>query len=493
MVLNIFEFLDIFLLGMLIIFISFYLYKNRSKLKEEGILYLYKTKWGLRLIKTTGKKYKKTLYFLSYISIFIGYILMISIVYFFIKIVFNYITNPKIVQTIKAPPIAPVIPYFPKLFGLSSFFPNFYGIYFIISIAIVAIVHEFSHGIFAQRYGIRIKTTGFAFLKYFPAVFGAFVEQDEKQMEKKGKFEQMSVLSAGVFANIITMILFFILLLLFFSVAFTPSGVVFYDYSFSKVYASNITQINNQSFINPTYEEISNFLNKTKKINFISDGKENYVGLRGIGIDKGGIYFQAYQDAPAINSKLKGGIFNSYSGDRITEINSKKIKDISDFSRELKKYSPGDEVEIKVKTNQGDKKYRIILSENPLNKSKAYLGVFFLKGGNYLLNEINHYLSSLKTQNLYIKQGTYYEPNFPGFSEFIYYLFWWIIILNFSVALINMLPVGIFDGGRFFYLTILGITKNKKIAEKTFKLMTSAFLVLLAILMIFWLIGLLFY
>lgn len=494
MVLNILEVLDIFLLILLMIFISFYLYKNRSRLKKEGILYLYKTSWGLKLIQKTGSKYKKTLYFLSYISIFLGYILMISIVYFFIKIVFNYITRPEIVQTIKAPPIAPVIPYFPKLFGLSGMFPNFYGIYFVISIAIVAIVHEFSHGIFAQRYGIKIKTTGFAFLKYFPAIFGAFVEQDDKQMTKKRNFEQMSVLSAGVFANIITMILFIILLIGFYSVAFTPTGgAVFYDYSFSKVYASEITLINNQSFNNPTYEEINKFLNQTKEIDLISNGKDNYIGFRKIGIDDNGIYLQLYQDSPAINSKLKGGIFNYYSGERIIEINSERVLDTYDFSEKLLKYSPGDEINIKVKTNQDYEEYNITLSENPLNKSQAYLGVVSIRGGNYIINELNHYFSSLNPQNLYLKQGTYYEPKIPGFSEFIYYLFWWIIILNFSVALINMLPVGIFDGGRFFYLTILSITGNKKIAEKSFKLMTSGFLALLVILMIFWLIGLLFY
>lgn len=489
MVLSIFEKIDISLLIIFVIFIGVYLYKNRKRIEKEGILYLYKTEWGLNLIKKTGEKYKKTLYFLSYISIIIGYFLMISIVYFFIKIVIEYITKPEIVQTIKAPPIAPVIPYFPKLFGLSGMFPNFYGIYFVISIAIVAIVHEFSHGIFAQRYGIRIKTTGFAFLRFFPAIFGAFVEQDEKQMSKKGKFEQMSVLSAGVFANIITMFLFIILLLVFFSVAFTPSGAVFYDYSFSKVYANDITLINNHSFNNPSYEEVNNFLNKTENINIISNGKKDYIGLRGFGIDENGKYFYLYEDAPAINSKLKGGIFNSNERARIIKINSQEIKDSNDFSNELSKYLPKDNINITIQTIQGYENYEITLSKNPLNESKSYLGVVSLKNENYILSEISHYFSALNPSKLYTKNGTFYEPKFQGLSEFIYYLIWWIIILNFSVALINMLPVGIFDGGRFFYLTILGITKSKKTAEKAFKFITGSFLFLLIVLMIFWVIG----
>ncbi len=46
----------------------------------------------------------------------------------------------------------------------------------------------------------------------------------------------------------------------------------------------------------------------------------------------------------------------------------------------------------------------------------------------------------------------------------------------FSIALVNMLPVGIFDGGRFFYLTILAITKKEKIAKKAFSIITYLFL-----------------
>ena len=203
MVLTGFEILDISLLAVLLVVLSYYLYKNRSKLNKEGILYLYKTSWGIKLINFVGKKYKKTLYVLSYVSIAIGYFLMVTIVYMFGQTVFIYLTDPAITDAIKAPPIAPVIPYFPQLFGLSEFFPAFYGIYFIVAILLVATLHEFSHGIFARRFGIKIKTTGFAFLKFFPAIFGAFVEQDEKQMTKASKFQQMAVLSAGVFANVI--------------------------------------------------------------------------------------------------------------------------------------------------------------------------------------------------------------------------------------------------------------------------------------------------
>ena len=52
-----------------------------------------------------------------------------------------------------------------------------------------------------------------------------------------------------------------------------------------------------------------------------------------------------------------------------------------------------------------------------------------------------------------------------------------------------MLPVGIFDGGRFFYLAVLGLTKSKEIAKKSFAIITYIFLALVAVIMVFWGIG----
>ena len=69
---------DLILLVIFIVFASYFLYKNRKNLQKDGPFYLYRTKWGIRLIDRVGGKYQKTLKALSYVSIFIGYILMIA-------------------------------------------------------------------------------------------------------------------------------------------------------------------------------------------------------------------------------------------------------------------------------------------------------------------------------------------------------------------------------------------------------------------------------
>ena len=62
-------------------------------------------------------------------------------------------------------------------------------------------------------------------------------------------------------------------------------------------------------------------------------------------------------------------------------------------------------------------------------------------------------------------------------------------MISASVALMNMLPMGIFDGGRFFYLTILVLTRNEKKAERWFKISTNFFLLILVLLMVLWVIS----
>ena len=152
-----------------------FLYSRRKNLKKEGLLLLYKARWGIKLINYVGKKNPKSFRVLSYISIATGYLLMIAMFYLLGRIVYIYATRPDVVQAIKVPPILPLVPYIDKIVpGLGL--PSFFFTYFIIIIAIIAITHEFAHGIFAAHNNVKIKSTGFGFFPFFLPIFlAAFV------------------------------------------------------------------------------------------------------------------------------------------------------------------------------------------------------------------------------------------------------------------------------------------------------------------------------
>src|SRR3989344_4410964 len=213
---------DLTFLIVFTLLVVLFLYIKRAKLGREGIMYLYRTQVAVKLMDRFAKKNKKFLKFLEYPIIIVGYLLMATIVVLVVGTIYTYFKIPASSEILQVPAVLPLLPYFTSFFGLDSFFPPFYFTYFILAILIVMFVHEFSHGIFMRLNKLRIKSTGFAFLG---PILGAFVEQDDKAMVKMKSFPQKAILAAGVFANVLTAVIFGLLLFGFFNVAFAPSGV----------------------------------------------------------------------------------------------------------------------------------------------------------------------------------------------------------------------------------------------------------------------------
>lgn len=466
-----FLFYDLTFLVIFAIFVSIFLHSGKKNIKKEGLLLLYKASWGIKLINYVGKKSPKTFRILSYISITIGYILMVGMLFLLGRIVYLY-TFPSFVQAIKIPPLLPLVPYLPQVFGL-SFLPPFYFTYWIIVLVIIAIPHEFAHGIFAAYNKIKIKSTGFGFFPFFfPVFLAAFVEPDEKKMEKKSIFSQLAVLSAGTFANLLTAILFFGFLWIFFSLAFAHSGVVFDTYPYTVVSASSVTMINGLILNNPTYGEILN-LSKGNGFNKLEAGGQEYITKKSLlkkqQNDKGKIIL--YYDAPAIRANLESVIF---------KIDGVAINNLDDLKNQMSKYSPGEKITLNVLGKDGKNYDRdIILGENPKNKSLPWIGIGFSN------EKRSGAMGKMYSVLNFKKPHIYYRPLFDT-SVFIYNLLWWIALISISVALINMLPMGIFDGGKFFYLTVLAITKKEKIAKNMYTFSTFFILLIFLILMLLW-------
>lgn len=467
---------DLVFLVLFAVFVAWFLYTKRKNLKRDGLLFLYRASWGIKLINIVGKKYKRTLGFLSYISIAVGYVLMILMFWFLGRIVYLYITEPNIVRIIKVPPITPLVPYLPQVFKL-DFLPPFYFTYWIVIIAVVAITHEFFHGIFASYDKVKIKSTGFGFFPFFLPIFlAAFVELDEKRMAKKKIKSQLAILSAGTFANVLTAILFFGILWIFFSAAFSPAGVIYDTYPYSIVGVSSITMINGIELNNPTIEKILN-VSSGVGLNKIKTNEGSFVATKKLLEEqKSEENVLLYYDAPAVNAGIERIIL---------KVNGEEVSSISDLEREIEKYSPGDSVTFNVLGNdEEDYDYDLVLGEHPENPERAWIGIgFSQQGRSGVIGKVYVALSSFKKPNIY------YEPIFDGISVFIYNLLWWLVVISISVALVNMLPMGIFDGGRFFYLTILALTKSEKKARKFFNFSTWFLLFIILLLMAFWFIS----
>ena len=186
----------IFYLGILIFF-----FKKRERFQVQAKIFaLYRTQLGIKLMDKIAGISKRFWRFIGIVSILTGFAGMAFILYQLIKGTIELIFVKGAL-----PAVAPVLPGIKVLPGL----PVLSFWHWIISIFIVAVVHEFCHGIFARVYDTKIKSSGFAFLG---PILAAFVEPDEKQLSKKSKRAQLAVFSAGPFSNIVVGVLFILVL-----------------------------------------------------------------------------------------------------------------------------------------------------------------------------------------------------------------------------------------------------------------------------------------
>ncbi len=196
------------------------IYYHRKKFQFQAkIIALYRTKIGIALMDKIAKKYPRFIRGLATVGIYIGYLGMLGILYAVFYGTYLLLFVPSAPAT-----FAPVIPGVP-IPGSPIFVPFWYGI---ISLFLVVVIHEFSHGVVARAYNIPVKSSGFVLFGPLP---GAFVEPDEKKLKQQTPKIQNSLFAAGPLSNIITALLIVLIFALIlnplFSHLYAPLGIAF--------------------------------------------------------------------------------------------------------------------------------------------------------------------------------------------------------------------------------------------------------------------------
>jgi membrane-associated protease RseP (regulator of RpoE activity) len=206
---------DLAMLIALVIFLTIFILVERKRGKVEvekvlgNIIYIvmYKTTWGLDRMDKWAKKHKKFFKYLNPVIIFTGIAGSLFISFILVQSFIDLFIREQAVAG--AALVLPVQSSF-------TFYVPFP--YWIISIFLIASVHEMAHGVIARYYNIKLKSTGFAFLALLaPIIPAAFVQPDEKDIMKRPAKEQLAVYAAGPFSNIIFGILAILMLLFVFS------------------------------------------------------------------------------------------------------------------------------------------------------------------------------------------------------------------------------------------------------------------------------------
>jgi membrane-associated protease RseP (regulator of RpoE activity) len=307
-----------------------------------------------------------------YISILVG---VFGVPALLISLLFSHALKIVLEQT-TIPGLSPLLPGVGEE-GFGFFFPGT-GIFIPFWQALIAIIcllvpHEFAHGVLTRSHKIKLKSAGV--LTAGPIPIGAFVEPDQKEMEKHEGRERMRIYAAGSFTNIIVSV---IALFLIISVM-TPM-------------VNSITE--------PTGILITNVVNGT----------------------------------PAHGVLEKGFV--------IEEINGIKTLDFKSFYPALSDLKPGQTVIFS--TTNGT--FSLTLAEHPDNSSRGYIGIDL-------------------QEKFEIREE--FKGEYKMQADAVLFLtptLFWVFFLSFNIALVNLLPIVPFDGGKMFedYMQEFGIRKKRK-------------------------------
>ncbi len=158
---------------------------------------MYKTKLGLNLMNFVGTKFRRPVIIIGYIAFVAGVVGVIFVFFSLFHFIFQLILRPELAPEAGVQIALPGLLSIPGL-GKLGFW------HWIISIFVLAVVHEFSHGIVAIAHKFKIKSSGPAlFAALVPIIPAAFVEPDEKKLAKASDIKKYSIFAAGPVANIV--------------------------------------------------------------------------------------------------------------------------------------------------------------------------------------------------------------------------------------------------------------------------------------------------
>ena len=167
-----------------------YYYRNKFE-RPASFIFLLKTKIGLNLMDKVSSKLRTIIKVLGYMGVFLAYLGFFFVSYILVQSAYDIIIDKP--GAVGGSPVIPGLP----IAGLGIRFPLVIGW---LSLFIIMVVHEFSHGIVARAHNVKIKSSGLAF---FGPILGAFVEPDEEELIKEKHRVQHSIFAAGPVANFV--------------------------------------------------------------------------------------------------------------------------------------------------------------------------------------------------------------------------------------------------------------------------------------------------
>ncbi len=187
-----------------VIFLAMHIYTHRSKIEiKYYLLYMWRTKRFRNFIDSVAQISPRFWKALGTFGILLCVLAMVFGIFAVLEQDYKILSGE-----IKQPAAQLVFPTLAKegsVDGGIIYIPFWFWFF---TIAAILIPHEFAHGVQARAQKIKLKSVGLLLFAIFP---GAFVEPEDKQVNKASLKDKLRIFAAGSFANFLTAIIFFLL------------------------------------------------------------------------------------------------------------------------------------------------------------------------------------------------------------------------------------------------------------------------------------------
>ena len=496
----------IILLILTIFYIPFYVWVRRSPkaaelgLAKYGPCVMIKTKFGTKLMDRLSR-YRRFWRFFGALSLVISLFLMAFIILVIVVGVMN------LAGSISSPGLG--AEYALAIPGLNPLLPFWYGV---LGLIVAMVVHELAHGMQTRANDMRVDSTG---VLYGVVPLGAFVEPNEKDIEKSSRRGKLDLYTAGVSANFITaaaaFFIFAFLMLGNVSSDYGDNAAVYQMTSGSPAFDAGIPSgaiiesVNGEEYLftddysihyswQPGDEVTISYLTES--------GRQTAENVRW------GLFVERISSgSPADKSELIEKTF-------IVSINGTLIYGYSEFISFMRDTKPGDVATISCMKADGER-YTAYIEELGNNEGIGYIGIVTTTSGmnfttpNTMLDRgRNPVYGAESVADVATSMLSYISGPFSGLSPMPQSVHWWydvpmddvfwvlisvlywIFWLNIMLGVSNAIPAFPFDGGFIFQgslsalLERLGMKNGEKREKLTGRVTNSLSMVMIFLLVV---------
>ncbi len=438
---------DWYLVSVLIFaaFLALLVYLDRKNWKRESILLLRKTQKGKAFLIWLGNRFPRFWLVVGIVAVIVTFLSSLWIIWLLIVQTQLLATG----QISVGPGILIPSPTNQTTVGPGYFAVPFW--YWIISIAVLVVVHEGMHGVMAAREKVKIKSLGWGLLAVIPL---AFVEPDEKQLKKEKPWKQLRVFAAGSFANFVVALLAVGILAFMALSLLVPAGVGYQalvkDYPAANAnMTGTIIGIDNSPVLNGkdlgailqeagpnrtiTILTTNGTANFTYTLETVPEPEPDFEPDWTTGIALG--IEQAFPGMLDLSSSVSGGIA------RLT--GTYQQPDWYSLTAEIKFWEYAKSNYPGLATEAGSR-IASLGSQLQSHSRSGFIGILGVYDNNELKAGLQNY-----SEAVVFAQG----------------LLFFLFLINFGVGAFNMLPIGPLDGGRMWDIVLKRLTPrhSKKI------------------------------